>query len=176
MDAHHYDPFQPRTAVTLEFERIRREISDITGRDPWHIEPGTRLTKLLSKKGQTELIRRLRAGQRIRESQAKNLKLNKRLPFHLIVGVLCFINAWFLILVVLFVIGSLLTWSAKNNLPWKCRTVYELALHEVKFSKEDVTLGLWPREEISAKVRWIIALNTGYPFDEITEDTLFVDL
>jgi hypothetical protein len=52
----------------------------------------------------------------------------------------------------------------------------ELAISQTHYSKVDAARGLWPRAEISAKVRWIIANQLGERFEEITEQTRFVDL
>jgi hypothetical protein len=44
------------------------------------------------------------------------------------------------------------------------------------FTHEDFKAGLWPREEIAAKVRLLVAKAAGLPVDSVTEETSFCDL
>lgn len=55
--------------------------------------------------------------------------------------------------------------------PSGCETVREAVLHLTPFRRQDSEAGLWPHEEIAAKVRLIVARATGMPFASVTEDT-----
>ena len=60
--------------------------------------------------------------------------------------------------------------------PIACETVREAVLRSTPFRHEDCQAGLWPREDIAAKVRLILSESTGVPFAEIREDTRLTDL
>src|SRR5262249_6458769 len=55
--------------------------------------------------------------------------------------------------------------------PFGCETVQEAVVQLTPFTHADYQAGLWPREEIAAKVRWIVAEVTGVPFEKVTEQT-----
>jgi len=60
--------------------------------------------------------------------------------------------------------------------PIGCETVQEAILCIASFHQIDFQAGLWPREDISAKVRWILAERLGIPFSEITDETKIADI
>jgi len=60
--------------------------------------------------------------------------------------------------------------------PVACETVREATLHLTPFTREDYQAGLWPREEVAAKVRWIVSRAVGVPFESVTDETQFLDL
>ena len=60
--------------------------------------------------------------------------------------------------------------------PIGCETMQEAALHLTPFRHEDYKAGLWPREDIAARVRWILARELHIPFEAITEKTSLADL
>jgi hypothetical protein len=55
-------------------------------------------------------------------------------------------------------------------------TVEQLALQTTKFGIDDYRRGLWPREVLAAKIRSILAVQVGVPFDEIKNDTKLDEL
>lgn len=76
-----------------------------------------------------------------------------------------------------------LSWGAKKlTRPWAvhppiaCETVREAVLRLTPFRREDYLAGLWPREDMAAKVRLIIAEVAEVPFAEIRGDTRLFDL
>ena len=73
-----------------------------------------------------------------------------------------------------------LTWWITRPLaihpPTGCQTVREAVLLATPFRKVDYDAGLWPRADISAKVRAIFAHQLGLPFDEVREDSRILDL
>jgi hypothetical protein len=60
--------------------------------------------------------------------------------------------------------------------PIGCETVQEAVLHLTPFRQEDYKAGLWPREDIAAKVRWITARAAGLPFETVTNETRLLDI
>jgi len=51
--------------------------------------------------------------------------------------------------------------------PVYCETVLEAALYLTPFKQVDFKAGLWPQEEIAAKVRMIIACSAGVRFQDV---------
>ena len=60
--------------------------------------------------------------------------------------------------------------------PIGCETVLEALLQLRPFRREDYRAGRWPREEIAAKVRFIVARCAGLPFDAIKDETSLAEL
>ena len=60
--------------------------------------------------------------------------------------------------------------------PAGCETVQEAVLDLTPFRFEDYKAGLWPPEEIGAKVRHIISEHSGVSFDEIKNDSRWGEL
>lgn len=60
--------------------------------------------------------------------------------------------------------------------PASCETMREAVLRVTHFTQTDFEAGLWPEEELSAKVRMIVADAVGRPFREVTEDSRLIDL
>jgi hypothetical protein len=58
--------------------------------------------------------------------------------------------------------------------PASCENVREAVLHVTRFTLADYKAGLWPREEIAAKVRIIIARNCGVRFDDVHDDSCLI--
>jgi hypothetical protein len=75
--------------------------------------------------------------------------------------------------------GKLAYWITR---PWAvhppigCETVQEAVLHLTPFRQEDYAAGLWPREDIAAKVRWMFCQAAGRSFETVTEKTVIADL
>jgi hypothetical protein len=55
--------------------------------------------------------------------------------------------------------------------PVYCETVPEAALYSTPFKMTDYKAGLWPPEEIAAKVRLIIAQAAGVRFQDASDDS-----
>lgn len=125
-----------------------------------------------------------------RELQAAGWKLPE-LQRPTWVVLLCALVIWCLVAVLVL---ALRTWTALLTLidlswaarivtrslavkpPIACETVHEAVLRLNPFRREDYQAGLWPRQELAAKVRLIISEATGIPFAEIHEDTKLADL
>jgi hypothetical protein len=60
--------------------------------------------------------------------------------------------------------------------PIGCETMQEAALQLTPFRHEDYKAGLWPREDIAAKVRWVVSYSLRMPFEEVTEETSLANL
>ena len=96
-----------------------------------------------------------------------------------LLSLLCLFQPWFLVLLTLpisVLIAGILRRPQSTLWPPCLETMEELAISQTHYTREDASRGLWPRAEISAKVRSIIASQLGERFDEITEATRFVDL
>ncbi len=85
---------------------------------------------------------------------------------------------WLIIATVLVsVIVAKMIWDSESVAWPACfETMHELALSQIHYCKQDADRGLWLCEEISAKVRWLIAYQLGERFCDVTEETRFVDL
>jgi hypothetical protein len=62
------------------------------------------------------------------------------------------------------------------RVPRCCETVREAVLQATPFRRVDYDAGLWPRSELSAKIRLLLAEIAGVPFDDVREDTSLVEL
>ena len=75
---------------------------------------------------------------------------------------------------------ALLSWLMSRPLavrtPDGCQTVREAVLQATPFRREDYQAGLWPRSDISAKVRLLFAEIAGVPFESVTEDSPLAEL
>jgi hypothetical protein len=60
--------------------------------------------------------------------------------------------------------------------PIGCETMQEAALQLTPFRQEDYKAGLWPREDIAAKVQLIVARELGIQFEAITAETSLANL
>jgi hypothetical protein len=60
--------------------------------------------------------------------------------------------------------------------PQWCRTVRQAASCLRNIRRPDGQVVPWTREEISEKVRMLIAERAGLPIEEVTEDSRFIDL
>lgn len=108
-------------------------------------------------------------------------------PVLIVVVTIILFPAWLIILTVkgwmaLFSLAELVVLSHKVTRPLAihppigCETVHEAVLELTPFRHEDYRAGLWPPEEIGAKVRLIVAEATGMPFATITPQTKLVDV
>lgn len=83
---------------------------------------------------------------------------------------------------VLLSLGELGLLARRITRPWAtqppigCETVQEAVILLTPFTRADYQAGLWPQEEIAAKVRRIVAQATGVPFAEITDQTRLDDI
>ena len=82
----------------------------------------------------------------------------------------------FLCLLELFWIAGKLTRPWAIFPPIGCETVQEAVLANTPFHQKDYHAGLWPPEDIAAKVRWIFSERLGIPFRDITDDTKIANL
>lgn len=60
--------------------------------------------------------------------------------------------------------------------PCGCETVYEALLEVTPVTHEDYKSGRWPRQEIAAKVRQVLARALNIPFEKITDQTRLIDI
>jgi hypothetical protein len=54
--------------------------------------------------------------------------------------------------------------------------VHEAVLRLTPFRHEDFRAGRWPKDEIAAKVRLVLAESSGVSFDRIKNETVLEDL
>lgn len=79
-------------------------------------------------------------------------------------------------------LGNAYRLARKATRPWAihpahgCETIQEAVLYITPFKPEDYRAGLWPPEDIAAKVRQVIASTLGIPFDRITNEIRFIDI
>jgi hypothetical protein len=197
------DLWLPQTASMIKFRELRCQLSQALAIDESTIGPQTRLAAIVPPHRRSEILSllthpdRWALGQRQAEAQhqpdalhqpearGKLVKL-RRLPAWLIeipatalLSLLCLFQPCFLAMLMLpvtILVANL--WRGPRSTIWpNCfETMQQLAISQTHYNKEDAAAGLWPRDEISAKVRWIIAYQLGYRFDEITEETSLLEL
>ncbi len=176
------DLWLPQTASMIRFREIRSMIARKLKIDESTIRPETRLAAIVPPNRRNEILGLINGRDR---GQGPSIK-TKKLPLWFAeiiastaLSLLFLFQPWFLVLLTL-PISILIanTWRSSYSTRWpSClETMHELAISQTHYNKADAAKGLWPREEISAKVRWIIANQLGEPFDEITEQTNLLDL
>ncbi len=176
------DLWLPQTASMIKFRELRRQLARALEIDEGTIRPETRLAAIVPPHRRGEILSSL---ARPNHWTAAARKPN-RLPAWTIemlatalLSLLCLFQPWLLAVLMLpitILIANL--WRGPQSTIWpSCfETMQELAISQTHYNQEDAAAGLWPRAEISAKVRWIIAYQLGVGFDEVTEDTSILDL
>jgi len=108
-------------------------------------------------------------------------------PVFILVAAVVMFPAWLIVLTVkgwtaLFSLAELVLLSHKVTRPLAihpplgCETVHEAVLELTPFRHEDYQAGLWPPEEITAKVRQMVAEVAGVSFEEIRPETRLCEL
>lgn len=175
------DLWLPQTASTIKFQEIRSQIAGMLNVDQSQIRPRTRLAAIVPPYRRNEILMAIvNPGQKVRQPQKSRLPAwSAEILFSSVLSLLCLFQPWFLVLLTLPIsvfIASAFRSPQSTFWPPCLETMQELAISQTHYSREDAARGLWPRSEISAKVRWIIANQVGDRFDDITEDTRIVDL
>jgi hypothetical protein len=165
----------------LVFYRLRRDLVELLPIARPRIRPETRFVDIIPRRDRRRVWRELQSrGYRLPALQ---------LPGYLILwGTLSVVIrsaavAWLFKNPLFAAVGlpfAILTWFLARPLAVRpslgCETIREAVLHVTPFRRVDYEAGLWPRADISAKVRLIIACAAGVPFDRVREDTRFTDL
>ena len=183
-----HDPWIPRTASMQEFMRIRRIIARAMNIDANLIQPKTPIgaiipasqrdavMKLINCKKLDNLLRCHRAHQGSHHRWILGLG---ELTCGLILGAMCLVQPWVLVIMTIpitIIAGRIMGRTGSIHWPACLETMHDLALSQTRYSRADAKAGLWPRSEIAAKVRWIVAYQSGLRFEEVTEETSLVDL
>jgi hypothetical protein len=105
-----------------------------------------------------------------------------------------FLGVAFVVLAPLALLAFLVHWSVLLSLaeismlarwvtrPWAvhppddCQTIREAAISITPFRLDDYRAGLWPREEIAAKVRMLVARTACVPLSSVKDDSRLMDL
>ncbi len=175
------DLWLPQTASMIKFRQIRSRIAKLLEIDESRILPQTRLAAIVPPYRRREILMAIARPERPQRPQTKSRVwvLLTEIVVSTILSLLFLFQPWFLVLLTLplsVFVANLCRRSQSTVWPSCLETMQELAISQTHYSKSDAARGLWPREEISAKVRWIIANQLGERFDEITEETNFADL
>ena len=172
--------FRPESMTRRTLCRLQAKLSETIALSPADIAPTKQLETLILPKERSRVWRELAdAGLRL-----PSLKLSPPVFWTLTVFVLT------PLLLLAFVLK---TWAIFFSLPElslllhkltrrfaihppKHLTVYEAALSLTPFRHEDYKAGLWPAEDIADKVRLVIAVSTGAPFDSLCGKTRIAEL
>lgn len=176
------DLWLPQTASMVKFRELRQRIALKMDIDESTIRPETRLAAIVPPYRRAEILSLITRPDFRSDAAVKPGKLPPwigEITATTVVTLLCWWQPWFLALLLLpitILFSSL--WRGQPSTIWpSClETMHELALSQTHYNKEDAEKGLWPREEISAKVRWTIANSMDVGFDEITEETTILEL
>lgn len=176
------DLWLPRAASMIKFREIREKIADVLNIDESAIRPETRLAAIVPPGRRNEVIHLITESDVPSWSRVYPIRSPGwvvELVASTLLSVLCLFQPWFLVILTLpltVLIANLFRRSSSSYWPHCFETMHELAISQTHYNKDDAARGLWPHEEISAKVRWIVARQLGYRFEEITEETDFLDL
>jgi len=169
----------------LEYENLRRQIARFVQIDESAIRPDTRMGAIIPVERRDEWIGQLRARTnqpvQVPGLSRRSTRTVRWIEFGMLtaLGLLFWWQPlWITIAMLIYAWISALIVSQNESVRWPTgyETMEELAISQVHYNAEDAAAGLWPREEIAAKVRWIVAAQSGARFSEITEDTNLYDL
>lgn len=180
------DMWLPNTASMVEFRRLRQEIASLMRLDECTIRPDTRLGAIVPAHRRHEILSHVLHRRRTVPYAVVPLPVRTtwclrilELCLTIALGFMCLWQPmWLIFATVLFsVVVAKMIWDSES-VAWPAgfETMHELALSQIHYCKQDADRGLWPREEVSAKVRWLIAYQMGERFCDVTEETRFVDL
>lgn len=173
-------PFE-NSKIGRSYYELRWRLAGIIHKRPEDITPSKLLVALIPVQERRRAWKELRqAGLDLPELRLSNpvffvIALMILLP----VTVLAYLQRSWLVF-----LGLLeLTWiTRKLTRPWAlyppagCETVLEAVLCTTSFHADDFRAGLWPREEIAAKVRSIFAQHLGVSYQSITDETRITDI
>lgn len=184
---HPDDMWLPNTASMVEYRRLRHEIARLMKMDECTIRPETRLGAIVPAHRRAEILSHVLHHHRLAVPN-EAIPLPERATWFLRTIDLCLTIAlgcvclwqpiWLIVATVLFsIVIAKMIWDSESVAWPACfETMHELALSQIHYCKHDAERGLWPREEISAKVRWLVAYQIGERFCDVTEETQFVGL
>jgi hypothetical protein len=171
---------EPKTHHTLrEFRRALQQVVPSIGAE---ISLSARLDSLVPSSERRRAWQELQAaGWELPELQRRTgvFAISALLVFAPVVLLALSLRTWSVVLslIELSWVAHRLTRPLAVHPPIGCETVRELVLGWTPFRHEDYRAGLWPQEEIAAKVRLIISRAAGVPFADIKNDTkLLVEL
>ena len=172
----------PRRCITSQvFYRFRRELLEMMPCGRGVIRPSARIEDVIPCHLRRQIWEQLRA----QGYKLPPLGLSGGMVLFGLLSVVArsavfawlFQNAVFALVALPF---AVLTWWITRplavHLPTGCQTVREAVLLATPFRRVDYAAGLWPHADISAKVRAIVALQMAIPFEEVHEESRFVDL
>jgi hypothetical protein len=170
--------------IVRTFCRVRAVLTDTLGVDRRQVRPATPLATLIPPDRQGEVVSRLREAGLPAPPRERTLmewplcELTMAIPILLLVS--CLIGSWvaFLITIptaVLFGVAAFtVTRTRVVQVPFLPRTVGELVIYLLHFG--DYPGYRFSRNEVSLKVRFVIAEGRAEPLDTVREDSSFIDL
>ena len=182
------DPWLPKTASMQEFQRIRHLIASAMQVDPDLIQPHTPIGAIIpvsQRAGIMKLINCKKFNNLLPQQRAQGTVHRRwlwglgEIAFGLLLGAACIVEPWILLIVTIpiTIIATRIMGPAESvHWPDCLQTMHDLALSQTRYRQSDAEAGLWPRSEISAKVRWIVAYHSGLSLKEVTEDMSFLEL
>lgn len=181
MNAQHETDLPAGCVTSLVFYRFRRELLEMVPVARERLRPSARIEDVIPRPVRRRVWQQLRKrGYKLPPLEFSGSAI--LLSFLAIVArsaafAWIFNNAVFALAALPFVA---LTWWTTRPLaihpPTGCQTLREAVLLATPFRKVDYDAGMWPRADISAKVRAIIALQLAIPFDQVREESRWVDL
>ena len=170
-----------KSKINQGFHELRLKLGQILNKSPEDISPSQLLVTLIPPQDRRKVWKELQESREI----LPDLRLANPVIFAtaliilLPVTVLAMLSKnrlLFLCLFEFFWIARKLTRTWAIYPPIGCETVQEAVLATTEFHQEDFRAGLWPREDIAAKVRWIFSERSGIPFRDICDEAKIADL
>jgi hypothetical protein len=170
-----YNPFvrtfcQLRNGLMTSFGVARRDV-----------RPETQLDELLPIEQRREAWEQLRR----RRMHLPALELSRRDQLRNLFAVIratissaLYLQRWQAVLVA-FPAGLLATWASRHravHFPPCIKTVGEMVIYAIRFGEHKERGYRWTRNDISLKVRMIVAERAGLPLEEIQPETRLIDL
>jgi hypothetical protein len=169
-----------KSKIIQEFRDLRLKLGQILNKSPEDISPSHLLVTLIPADD------RRRVWEQLRESGVVLPDLRLANPVIFVIALIVLLpvtvlailsknRLLFLCLFEFFWIAGKLTRTWAIFPPIGCETVQEAVLCTTSFHQSDFRAGLWPRQDIAAKVRWIFSERLGIPFGDITDESKIAD-
>ena len=170
-----------RSPILDTFDWLREALARFLGVHQSSIRPDTDLASLIPVSERRRLWRQLREEGLARQDLVLSARTASLLFFFvlLLTGALAiWLKTWFA-LMLLWPIGTLCYWISRpraTHFPIDIRTAGELAVFLTHFGAHHDAGYRWTAEEISVKVRMIVADWVGLPLDEVRRETVLTDI
>jgi hypothetical protein len=181
MDLQRTAPSARKSKLAEGLRELRLKLADILGTSPEEITPSQFLVALIPSQVRRRVWRQLQEegvglpDLRLSQPVVVAAAIAVLIPLTVLAAVR---KSW-LVYLGLFELGWL---ARKLTRPWAiyppngCETVLEAVLHVTPFRGDDYRAGLWSRDDIATKVRWIFSKQLGIPFAAIKDDTPIADI